>query len=100
MPETPVDADDADWDQAWAQALQINVVEPANLLREAVRHYRGTGGGIIITMSSWVAQQGSSIPQLTAYASTKAAIKAMTPDGGRARTQRRVCSPTLSRPGL
>lgn len=78
MPETPIDADDAEWDAAWAQVLQVNVVEPANLIRQAVRHYREAGGGIIVSLSSWAAQQGSAIPQLTAYASTKAAIKAMT----------------------
>ncbi len=78
MPETPIDGDDEEWDEGWARALQVNVVEPANLMREAVRHYQAAGGGILVTMSSWVAQQGSAVPQLTAYASTKAAIKAMT----------------------
>jgi 3-oxoacyl-[acyl-carrier protein] reductase len=78
MPENPVDADDADWDAAWAQILQVNVVEPASLMRDAVRHYRAAGGGVIITLSSWSGQQGSAIPQLSAYAATKAAIKAVT----------------------
>ncbi|MDA8309603.1 MAG: SDR family oxidoreductase [Actinomycetota bacterium] len=78
MPETPIDADDADWDATWAQVLQVNVQEPANLMREAVRHFRESGGGTIVTMSSWVAEQGSAIPQLTAYAASKAAVRAMT----------------------
>jgi NAD(P)-dependent dehydrogenase (short-subunit alcohol dehydrogenase family) len=78
MPETPVDAPDEEWDATWAQILQVNVVEPASLMREAVRHFRAGGGGILVSMSSWAAQQGSAIPQLTAYASTKAALKAMT----------------------
>lgn len=78
MPETPIDATDAEWDAAWETVLQVNVVEPANLLREAVRHYRESGGGTVISLSSWAAQQGSAIPQLTAYAATKAALKALT----------------------
>ncbi|MHB1986449.1 MAG: SDR family NAD(P)-dependent oxidoreductase [Acidimicrobiales bacterium] len=78
MPETPIDGDDDEWDATWHRVLQVNVVEPASLIREAVRHYRESGEGIIITMSSWAAQQGSAIPQLTAYAATKAAIKAVT----------------------
>jgi NAD(P)-dependent dehydrogenase (short-subunit alcohol dehydrogenase family) len=78
MPENPVDGPDEAWDEAWDQVLRVNVVEPASLIRGAVRHYREAGGGIIISMSSWNAQQGSAIPQLSAYAATKAAIKAVT----------------------
>ncbi len=78
MPETAIDADDADWDVTWEHVLRVNVQEPANLMREAVRHFRERGGGTIVTMSSWVAEQGSAIPQLTAYAASKAAVRAMT----------------------
>ena len=45
MPETPIDSDDEVWDATWAQILQVNVVEPASLMREAVRHFRAAGGG-------------------------------------------------------
>ena len=78
MPDNPIDAPDEDWDETWSQILRVNVVEPASLIRGAVRHYREAGGGIIISMSSWAGQQGSAIPQLSAYAATKAAIKAVT----------------------
>ena len=78
MPETPWDATDEDWDAAWQTAVQVNVLEPASLVREAVRHFRATGGGTLITLSSWAAQRGSAIPQLTAYAATKAALKTLT----------------------
>lgn len=47
-------------------------------MREALRHYLERGGGAIVTLSSWAAQQGSAIPQLGAYAASKAAIKALT----------------------
>ena len=99
MPETPIDGHDDEWDAAWAKALQVNVVEPANLMREAVRHYRAAGGGILVTMSSWVAQQGSAIPQLTAYASTKAAIKAMTQTLARAHAKDGVLAYVIA-PGI
>lgn len=78
MPETPIEGDDATWDIGWSTALQVNLTAPAALMREAVRHFVATGGGIIVTLSSWAGQQGSAIPQLGAYAASKAAIKAAT----------------------
>jgi NAD(P)-dependent dehydrogenase (short-subunit alcohol dehydrogenase family) len=78
MPETPLELGDNEWDTTWNRVLQVNVIEPAGLIREAIRHFRATSEGIIISMSSWAAQQGSAIPSLTAYAASKAAIKAVT----------------------
>lgn len=77
-PETPWDATNEDWDSTWAHTYRVNVLEPASLIREAVRHYLEHGGGTLITLSSWAAQRGSAIPSLTAYASSKAAVKALT----------------------
>jgi NAD(P)-dependent dehydrogenase (short-subunit alcohol dehydrogenase family) len=77
-PETPLDGSDAEWDEAWNATLRVNVLESASLIREAVNHFRSNGGGILITLSSWAAQQGSAIPQLSAYAASKAAVKAVT----------------------
>lgn len=78
MPETPWDASDEDWDAAWEHTLRVNVLEPASLVREAVRHFLAEGGGTIVTMSSWAAQRGSAIPSLTAYASSKSALHTLT----------------------
>ena len=78
MPATPLDADDADWAAGWAQALQVNVRAPADLIRAAVPHFVAGGGGVLITLSSWVAQRGPRDPALMAYAASKAAVKAMT----------------------
>jgi NAD(P)-dependent dehydrogenase (short-subunit alcohol dehydrogenase family) len=78
MPDSPIDAPDEIWDEAWDRIFRVNVIAPSSLIRGAVRHYREAGGGIIISMSSWAGQQGSAIPQLSAYAATKAAIKAVT----------------------
>jgi NAD(P)-dependent dehydrogenase (short-subunit alcohol dehydrogenase family) len=77
-PETPFEGTDEQWDTGWEQTMRVNVVESANLIREAVSHFRANGGGIVITISSWAAQQGSALPQLPAYAASKAAVKALT----------------------
>lgn len=68
--------DDALWDRVWAETLQVNVLAPARLMRHAVRHFRARGGGVIVTVSSWAAQRGTSNPDALAYAASKAAVKA------------------------
>jgi NAD(P)-dependent dehydrogenase (short-subunit alcohol dehydrogenase family) len=77
-PQTPIEGSDDEWDAGWEQTMRVNVLEPASLVREAVRHFLQRGGGTIITLSSWAAQRGSAIPQLTAYASSKAAVRTLT----------------------
>jgi len=62
------------WDEVWERTMQINVLAPARLLRSAVRHYLDSGGGTIITISSWAAQKGVSNPDTIAYGASKAAI--------------------------
>jgi NAD(P)-dependent dehydrogenase (short-subunit alcohol dehydrogenase family) len=76
--ETPFDGSDETWDQGWDEVLRVNVLESASLIRESLGHFRQHGGGVIITLSSWAAQQGSAIATLPAYAASKAAIKAVT----------------------
>lgn len=66
------------WDRAWEQSMQVNVLAPARMLRRAVRDFRASGGGTIITVSSWAAQRGTGTPATIAYAASKAAIKAAT----------------------
>jgi NAD(P)-dependent dehydrogenase (short-subunit alcohol dehydrogenase family) len=73
-----IDADDETWDAVWNEAMKVNVLAPARLMRNAVRHYLENGGGAIITMSSWVAQRGPGSPAMLAYAASKAAVMATT----------------------
>ena len=73
-----IDEDDETWDAVWAETLQVNVLAPARLVRRAVKHYLASGGGILVTMSSWGAQRGVTNPATMAYAASKAAVKAMT----------------------
>ncbi len=69
-----IDDSQEKWDEVWDEALAVNVLAPVRLMRHAVRHYRETGGGIIVTLSSWAAQRGPGNPALIAYASSKAAV--------------------------
>lgn len=75
LPATPIDGDDQSWDEGWEQAMRVNVLEPAALIREAVAYFLTRGGGTIVVLSSWAAEQGSRIPALGAYAASKAALR-------------------------
>ncbi|MBU6166143.1 MAG: SDR family oxidoreductase [Alphaproteobacteria bacterium] len=72
------DADDEHWDAVWDRALAVNVKAPARLMRDAVNHFRGCGGGTIISISSWAAQRGVTNPATIAYGASKAAVRAAT----------------------
>jgi NAD(P)-dependent dehydrogenase (short-subunit alcohol dehydrogenase family) len=78
MPTTAFEGTDEAWDEGWQTALQVNVLEPASLVREAVNHFLEHGGGTVITLSSWAAQRGSAITHLNAYAASKAAVANLT----------------------
>lgn len=78
MPTTAFEGSDEDWDDGWQQALRVNVLEPASLIRDAVAHFLEHGGGTVITLSSWAAQRGSAISSLAAYAASKAAVANLT----------------------
>lgn len=75
LPATPLDGDDQGWDDGWEQAMRVNVLEPAALIREAVAYFAAHGGGTIVVLSSWAAEQGSRIAALSAYAASKAALR-------------------------
>lgn len=74
----------ADWDRAWNESLQVNVLAPARLMRRAVPHYLDQGGGSIVTISSWAAQRGVTNPDTIAYGASKSAIHAATQTVARA----------------
>ena len=77
MPEVDFDAPEPEWDAAWELALQVNTRAPSDLTRLATLHYLEAGGGIIVGLSSWAAQRGSSNERLAAYAASKAGYAAM-----------------------
>lgn len=71
-----IDAEDAEWERVWEEAWRVNVLSPARLMRNAVRSFGPQGGGVIVCLSSWAAQRGSSNPAGIAYAASKSAITA------------------------
>ncbi len=75
IPQSPLDGSDAQWDAGWEQALQVNVIGAGTLLREATRTFAARGSGIAIVLSSWAAEQGSRLVDVSAYAASKAAIR-------------------------
>lgn len=77
VPAGGVDDTDDEWSAAWQTHYRVNVLAPSRLLRQAVKHFRSRDGGVIILMSSWVAQRGVTNPKMLAYAASKSAIKAV-----------------------
>jgi NAD(P)-dependent dehydrogenase (short-subunit alcohol dehydrogenase family) len=75
--ESPLDDSDDEWADKWARTWEVNVRASADLLRDAVRHFETRGGGVLIGLSSWVAQRGSGNPDLLAYSASKGAVKAL-----------------------
>jgi 3-oxoacyl-[acyl-carrier protein] reductase len=94
-----IDAAEEVWDAVWAETLQVNLLAAARLLRDAVRHFRGQGGGIIVSMSSWAAQRGSGNPGAFAYSASKAAIKNLTQSIARTYAKEKVLAYVIA-PGL
>jgi NAD(P)-dependent dehydrogenase (short-subunit alcohol dehydrogenase family) len=78
MLASPLDASDDEWDEIWATTLAVNVAGPMALVREAARHFVARRAGVLVTLSSWAAQRGSTNPHLIAYSASKAAVKAAT----------------------
>lgn len=80
----------ATWDQVWSETLQVNVLAPSRLIRRAVAHWLATGGGTLITMSSWAAQRGVTNPATIAYGSSKSAIRSATQTVARAYAKQNI----------
>ena len=72
-----VEADFGEWAASWRRTLDINLVAPAVLCREAIRAFRGQGGGIIVNIASRAAWRGDDA-EYQHYAASKAAVVAMT----------------------
>ena len=72
-----IDASAEAWTEAWRTLLQINLVATADLCREALRHFRGRGGGTIINVASRAAFRGDT-PDYMHYAASKAGMVALT----------------------
>ena len=73
----PVDVGLADWRAAWQRVLQINLLAPADLCREAILHFREHGGGKIINVASRAAFRGEAPDQMP-YGASKGALVTLT----------------------
>ncbi len=68
-----------EWDRVWEEALAVNLLAPARLLRHAVQHWLGQSApGVVVGIGSWVTTRGTANPGAIAYAASKAAIAATT----------------------
>jgi NAD(P)-dependent dehydrogenase (short-subunit alcohol dehydrogenase family) len=63
------------WNDVWRRTLDTNVVGPANVMFHTARQMVKQGGGHIVNISSRGAFRGA--PKSPAYASSKAALNAM-----------------------
>ena len=73
---TPVELPAAEWREAWARVMQVNLYAPAELCKLAIPHFRRHGGGKIINVASRAAHRGDALDQWP-YAASKGALVAM-----------------------
>jgi NAD(P)-dependent dehydrogenase (short-subunit alcohol dehydrogenase family) len=99
VPAGGVDDSDDEWHAAWDRHYRVNVIAPARLIHQAVKHFQSRGGGVIIVLSSWVAQRGVTNPRMLAYAASKSAIKAVAQSIARAYARDRIYSYIIA-PGI
>jgi 3-oxoacyl-[acyl-carrier protein] reductase len=72
-----VDDEPEAWLAAWNRTLAINLTSPGFLCREAIRAFRGAGGGTIINVASRAAFRGEDADYMH-YAASKAGVVGMT----------------------
>ena len=68
-------------------------------MKKAVSHYKKKGGGIIITISSWVAHRGPGSPSTIAYSASKSAVMNATKTIARHYAEENILTYTVS-PGV
>ena len=73
----PVDQPLEQWRAAWQRVLQVNLLAPADLCREAILHFRAQGGGKIINLASRAAFRGEAPDQMP-YGASKGALVTLT----------------------
>jgi 3-oxoacyl-[acyl-carrier protein] reductase len=75
--EVTVDARDDDWRSAWEKEFRVNFFAAADLCREAIKHFRDSGGGRIVNMTSRAGQRGYAANAMP-YGAAKAALANLT----------------------
>lgn len=65
------------WTRAWGRSHAVNLQAPADLAREAIRHFNANSGGAIVNIASRAAHRGDD-PDYMHYAAAKAGLVALT----------------------
>ncbi len=91
--ETPLQ-DAQGWDTGWTSQLQVNVMAPCELMRNAINDW-GAGGGAIVNIASRAAYRGDG-PDHAGYAASKAALVAASKTLARAHAHNNVLIYTLT----
>lgn len=74
----PSELEDPDlWSKGWNANLELNLLAPADLCRQAILHFRDVGGGIIVNVTSRSAHRGDDAQHL-AYGAAKGGLLALT----------------------
>lgn len=74
---SPLDADTAEWHEAWSDTMHVNLRAPELLCRHALPHFQERGGGRIVSVASRAAFRGDT-PDYMTYAASKAGLVALT----------------------
>jgi NAD(P)-dependent dehydrogenase (short-subunit alcohol dehydrogenase family) len=77
LPAARIEDDWDAWHRAWDETLQVNLIAAADLTREATKHFRLRGGGILVNVASRAAFRGDALDSM-AYAASKAGLVALT----------------------
>jgi len=73
LPDVPLE----EWRKEWARVMQVNMTAVADLCRYAILHFKDTGGGSIVNISSRAGFRGD-LPDSMHYAASKGAMVAFT----------------------
>jgi len=73
----PLNADTAEWHEAWTDTMHVNLRAPELLCRHALPHFQEQGDGRIISVASRAAFRGDT-PDYMTYAASKAGLVALT----------------------
>lgn len=82
------------WDRNWTEQVQVNVMAPCELMRNAINDW-GSGGGAIVNIASRAAYRGDG-PDHAGYAASKAALVAASKTLARAHAHNNALIYTLT----
>ena len=94
----PLESTLAEWHELWRETLQVNLIAAADLCREAIGHFQGRDGGIIINVASRAAFRGDAVEHMH-YGASKGGLVALTRSIARHYAPQNILAYTVS-PGF